>query len=31
VPTDKKTEIVRLMDKREKLEEKEFITMLKDH
>ena len=31
LPADKKTEIVRLMDKREKLERNEFIAMLKDH
>jgi histidyl-tRNA synthetase len=28
---EKKTEIVRLMDKREKLEKKDFIDMLQDH
>ncbi len=31
VPKEKKTEIVRLMDKREKLDGKEFTTMLQDH
>lgn len=31
VSEDKKTEIVRLMDKREKLEWKEFVSMLQDH
>jgi len=31
VSKEKKTEIVRLMDKREKLEGKEFVTMLQDH
>jgi len=31
VSADKKTEIVRLMDKREKLSRDEFVTMLKDH
>jgi histidyl-tRNA synthetase len=31
LPSEKKTEIVRLMDKREKLEKDVFISMLKDH
>jgi len=31
LPSEKKTEIVRLMDKREKLEKDIFISMLKDH
>ena len=31
VSENKKTEIVRLMDKREKLEWKEFVSMLQDH
>ncbi|MCX6824743.1 MAG: histidine--tRNA ligase [candidate division SR1 bacterium] len=31
VPVNKKTEIVRLMDKREKLKKEDFILMLQDH
>lgn len=31
LPADKKTEIIRLMDKREKLKKEDFITMLQDH